>query len=299
MVQLIRTRDGRDLAVEAFGNPHGRPVFMLHGTPGSRLGPAPRAAVLYRLGVRLITFDRPGYGDSDRLPGRRVAAAAADVEAVADALGIDEFAVVGRSGGAPHALACAALLPNRAVRTAALVGLAPRNAPGLNWFDGMTESNVREYINAAAGHRQLTAALEFRTLAIRSDPDASVADMHRGLPAADREIVSDVGIRSMLVRNFAEGLSSSADGWVDDVMAFSHDWGFRPEDIAGPVLLWHGEKDIFAPVQHTRWLAERIPRAELVVERGAAHFAALRVLTKVLSWATRPASGGDEAQRTG
>ncbi|MER5461849.1 MULTISPECIES: alpha/beta hydrolase [unclassified Streptomyces] len=286
MGQLIRTRDGRDLAVEQRGNPRGRPVFLLHGTPGSRLGPAPRSAVLYRLGVHLITFDRPGYGASDRLPGRRVAHVAADVEAIADELGFGEFAVVGRSGGAPHALACAALIPERAVRTAALVGLAPRDAQGLDWFEGMTESNVREYVNAAAGHHQLTAALEFRTVTIRADPTGSVADMRRGLPESDREIVADAGIRAMLVRNFAEGLRSSADGWIDDVMAFSTDWEFRPEDISAPVLLWHGEDDVFAPVQHTRWLAERIPGAQLVVERGAAHFAALRVLTRVLSWAT-------------
>lgn len=151
----------------------------------------------------------------------------------------------------------------------------------------MTEGNVREYVNAAAGHRQLTAALEFRSVAIRSDPAASVADMHRDLSDSDRGIVSDTGIRAMLVRNFAEGLRSSADGWVDDVMAFASDWEFRPEDISAPVLLWHGEDDVFAPAAHTRWLAERIPRAELVVERGAAHFGALRVLTRVLIWATR------------
>lgn len=287
MGQLIRTRDGRTLAVERHGNPHGRPVFLLHGTPGSRLGPAPRSAVLYRLGVHLITFDRPGYGASDRLPGRRVAHAAADVETIADELGITEFAVVGRSGGAPHALACAALLPERTVRTAALVGLAPRDAQGLDWFEGMTESNVREYINAAAGHRQLSAALEFRTVTIRADPMASVAAMRRGLPESDREIVADAGIRAMLVRNFAEGLRSSAGGWIDDVMSFSTDWEFRPEDIRAKVLLWHGEDDVFAPVQHTRWLAERIPGASLVIERGAAHFGALRVLTQVLNWATR------------
>lgn len=284
--QLIRTRDGRNLAVEHHGNPRGRPVFLLHGTPGSRLGPAPRSAVLYRLGVRLITFDRPGYGASDRLPGRRVASVVADVETIADELGIGEFAVVGRSGGAPHALACAALLPERTVRTASLVGLAPRDAQGLDWFAGMTESNVREYINAAAGHHHVTAALTFRAVAIRADPTGSVAEMRQGLPESDREIVADAGIRAMLVRNFAEGLRSSAGGWIDDVMAFSTDWEFRPEDISGPVLLWHGEDDVFAPVQHTRWLAERIPRAQLVVERGAAHFGALRVLTRILSWAT-------------
>lgn len=284
--QLIRTRDGRNLAVEHHGNPRGRPVFLLHGTPGSRLGPAPRSAVLYRLGVRLITFDRPGYGASDRLPGRRVASVVADVETIADELGISEFAVVGRSGGAPHALACAALLPERTVRTASLVGLAPRDAQGLDWFEGMTESNVREYINAAAGHHHVTAALTFRAVAIRADPTGSVAEMRQGLPESDREIVADAGIRAMLVRNFAEGLRSSAGGWIDDVMAFSTDWEFRPEDISGPVLLWHGEDDVFAPVQHTRWLAERIPGAQLVVERGAAHFGALRVLTRILSWAT-------------
>ncbi|WP_327247580.1 alpha/beta fold hydrolase [Streptomyces sp. NBC_01320] len=286
MEQLIHTEDGRALAVEHYGNPHGSPVFLLHGTPGSRLGPAPRSSVLYRLGIHLITYDRPGYGASHRLPRRSVAHVAADVTAIADALGIGRFAVVGRSGGAPHALACAALLPERTARTAALVGLAPRDAQGLDWFDGMTESNVREYINAAAGHHQLTAALERRSASIRADPMGSVADMHRGLPDSDRGIVSDTGIRAMLVRNFAEGLRNSADGWVDDVMSFSKDWGFRPEDITSPVLLWHGEDDVFAPVQHTRWLAERIPGAELVVERGAAHFGALRVLTRVLSWAT-------------
>ncbi|WLQ46908.1 alpha/beta hydrolase [Streptomyces poriferorum] len=287
MEQLIRTEDGRDLAVESFGNPHGRPVFLLHGTPGSRLGPAPRGSVLYRLGIRLIAYDRPGYGASDRLPGRSVAHVAADVVTIADSLGIGEFAVVGRSGGAPHALACAALLRGRAARTAALVGLAPRDAQGLDWFEGMTESNVREYINAAAGRGRLTAALERRSASIRADPMGSVVDMHRGLSASDRGIVSDTGIRAMLVRNFAEGLRSSADGWVDDVMSFSSDWGFRPEDIASPVLLWHGEDDVFAPAQHTRWLGERIPGAETVVERGAAHFGALRVLTRVLGWVTR------------
>ncbi|MFD3655026.1 alpha/beta fold hydrolase [Streptomyces sp. NPDC058620] len=284
MKQLIRTEDGRQLAVEHYGKPHGRPVFLLHGTPGSRLGPAPRGSVLYRLGVHLIAYDRPGYGDSDRLPGRPVAHVADDVAAIADALGIERFGVVGRSGGAPHALACAALLPDRTARTAALVGLAPRDAHGLDWFDGMTESNVREYTNAAAGARQLTAALEFRSATIRADPAGMVAEMHSTLPASDRGIVADAGIRAMLTRNFAEGLRSSADGWVDDVMSFSTDWGFSPGDIASPVLLWHGEDDVFAPVSHTRWLAERIPGSELVVERGAAHFGALRVLTRVLGW---------------
>jgi pimeloyl-ACP methyl ester carboxylesterase len=285
MERIVCTGDGRRLAVEQRGDPVGRPVFLLHGTPGSRLGPAPRTSVLYRMGVRLITFDRPGYGDSDRDPGRRVSSVAADVADIADDLGLDRFAVVGRSGGAPHALACAALLPERTTRTGALVSLAPRDADGLDWFEGMTESNVREYVNAAIGRSRVTATLGRRSMSIVADPAASIAEMRSKLPESDRWIVADAGIQDMLERNFAEGLRDSADGWVDDVMALGTGWGFDLEGIHSPVLLWHGEDDIFAPVQHTLWLARTIPGAHAEVEPGAAHFGALRVMTRVLSWA--------------
>lgn len=285
MQRIVRIGDGRRVAVEQRGDPAGRPVFLLHGTPGSRLGPAPRTSVLYRMGVRLITFDRPGYGDSDRKPGRTVSAVAADVADIADALGIGRFAVVGRSGGAPHALACAALLPDRTTRTGALVSLAPRDAPGLDWFEGMTESNVREYVNAATGRHRVTTTLGRRSMSIVADPAASIVEMRSTLPEADRWIVADAGIQDMLERNFAEGLRDSADGWVDDVMALSTDWGFDLAGIGSPVLLWHGEDDIFAPVQHTLWLARNIPGASAEVEPGAAHFGALRVMTRILSWA--------------
>lgn len=285
MRRIVRTGDGRGLAVDQRGDPVGRPVFLLHGTPGSRLGPAPRTSVLYRMGVRLITYDRPGYGDSDRDPGRTVSSVAADVAEIADALGLDRFAVVGRSGGAPHALACAALLPDRTTRTGALVSLAPRDADGLDWFEGMTESNVREYVNAAIGRSRVTATLGRRSLSIVADPAASIAEMRGKLPESDRWIVADAGIQDMLERNFAEGLRDSADGWVDDVMAFSTAWGFDPARIGTPVLLWHGEDDIFAPAQHTLWLARTIPGAHVEIEPGAAHFGALRVMTRVLSWA--------------
>lgn len=285
MALTVCAKDGRRLSVEERGDPAGRPVFLLHGTPGSRLGPAPRPSVLYRMGVRLITFDRPGYGGSDRSVGRRVGAAAEDVRLIADALGIGRFGVVGRSGGAPHALACAALLPERTARTAALVGLAPPDAADLDWFAGMTEANVRAYLSAAAGRHRLTAALGRRSLTIRADPAATVAEMRGVLPESDRRIVADAGIQAMLERNFAEGLRRSADGWVDDVMAFSTGWGFDLSGIAAPVVLWHGEEDIFAPVEHTRWLGRTIPGALVEVEPGAAHFGALRVMTRFIGWA--------------
>ena len=151
MTQQVRDPDGRRLSVESLGNPEGKPVFLLHGTPGGRNGPRPRGIVLYRLGIRLISYDRPGYPGSDRDPERNVASAAENVRTIANYFGIDRFSVVGRSGGAPHALACAALLQDRVISVAALGSLAPydaydpRDADGLDWEAGMTDSNVRAY----------------------------------------------------------------------------------------------------------------------------------------------------------
>ncbi|MEV4107727.1 alpha/beta hydrolase [Nonomuraea sp. NPDC049695] len=287
MPRIVVAPDGRKLAVEERGKPDGTPVFLLHGTPGSRLGPSPRAQVLYRLGVRLITFDRPGYGLSDRMPNRTVASIAADVAAIADALEVDGFAVVGRSGGAPHALACAALLPERTRRAAALVSLAPHSAEGLDWFAGMAESNVFEYLVARAGPHLAATRLASLASQIRADPEGKVLSIAQEGGRADRRIVSDHGLRRMMVRNFTEALRHSADGWVDDVLAFSSDWGFDPAVIRVPTLVWHGENDVFAPVGHARWLGRRIPNATVCIQSGLAHLDALSVLPRVLPWLTR------------
>ncbi|WP_214416110.1 alpha/beta fold hydrolase [Sphaerisporangium fuscum] len=266
-------------------------MFLLHGTPGSRIGPCPRGSVLYRLGVRLITFDRPGYGRSDRLVGRTVAAAAADVEAIADALGLDRFSVVGRSGGGPHALACAALLPGRVTRVAVLVGLAPRAAEGLDWFGGMTPSNVKEYTVALAGRSRFADWLAPAAREIRTDPASLIAGLYAELPEDDRRMVANPGVRAMLLENYAEALRHSEDGWIDDAIAFCSPWGFELERITVPTLLWHGEKDRFSPIGHSRWLATRIPTATMKVEPDAAHFGALAVLPDVLPWLV----GGEQA----
>lgn len=270
------------------GNPDGHPVVYLHGTPGSRVGPFPRGRVLYELGVRLISFDRPGYGGSDRQPGRRVAHAARDVEAIADHLGLGTFAVVGRSGGGPHALACAALLPERVTRAGVLVSLAPWAAEGLDWFAGMAESNVREFTTAASEPELLTATLAQVADEIKADPASHVSTLAPEMPESDRRVVADTGIRHLLAKNFAEALRESAAGWIDDNLAFCTPWGFDLSDIHVPVLLWHGENDVFSPAAHARWLAGRIPGAELWIGSDAAHFGALEVVPDVLSWLIRP-----------
>lgn len=284
VITTVTVSDGRRLAVETWGASRGVPVFMLHGTPGSRRTPRPKHSVLYRQGIRLIGYDRPGYGDSDPLPGRDIAHAAADVAAIADHLGIGTFAVFGRSGGAPHALACAALLAYRVTRAAALVSIAPHDAEGLDWYGGMTDVNVADFRSAEAGHRVLAARLDAHAARIRDDPASQFPFDGGALPKVDQRVVADFSIRSMLVDSFAAAVKRSSLGWVDDTMAFTAPWGFRPDQVTCPVFLWHGDLDTFSPVAHTRWLADRIPRARLVIEEGVAHFGALNALPGILGW---------------
>jgi len=290
----VRAAGGRQLTTQTYGDPDGRPVFLLHGTPGSRLGPHPRSAVLHRLGVRLISFDRPGYGESDRVAGRRVADVATDVLTIADAYGLGKFAVVGRSGGGPHALACAALLPERITKAAVLVGLAPQGADGLDWFDGMAQSNVIEFTAAAHGYADIVAHTKAVADAVRANPASLIARLQTELPDSDRRVVADRGIRSMLVETYAEALRTSDYGWIDDALAFCSPWGFDPATVTVPVLIWHGASDVFSPASHARWLADRIPNAAVVVQAGAAHFGALDVLPDILRWlsACRPSDRG-------
>ena len=264
-------------------------MFLLHGTPGSRLGPLPRVRVLYELGVRLVTFDRPGYGGSDRLASRTVADVVPDVLAIADALELDKFAVIGRSGGGPHALACAALLPDRVTRAGVLVSLAPWAAEGLDWFAGMADSNAREYTTAANEPEVLTSRLVQVAARIRANPASHLATLSPEMPEVDRRIVADIGIRALLAENYAEALRESADGWIDDALAFCAPWGFDLADIKVPVLLWHGQNDVFSPAAHARWLADQIPSAIMSIRPDTAHFGAILVMPDVLSWLIRAA----------
>jgi pimeloyl-ACP methyl ester carboxylesterase len=280
----VRAAGGRRLTAQVLGDPDDTPIFVLHGTPGSRLGPHPRSPVLHRLGVRLISFDRPGYGESDRLEGRKVADVATDVLAIADHLDLGTFAVVGRSGGGPHALACAALLPERMTKAAVLVGLAPRGADGLDWYDGMAESNVLEYTAASNSYEGFAANTSATADAIRADPASLIASLQAELPDPDRRVVADRGIRSKLLETYAEAVRTSAFGWIDDVVAFCSPWGFDPSAVTIPVLLWHGANDVFSPASHARWLAAKIPSASVVVQADAAHFGAIDVLPDVLRW---------------
>jgi pimeloyl-ACP methyl ester carboxylesterase len=250
--------DGRRLRYDVAGA--GAPVFLLHGTPGSRLGPRPRDSVLYRLGVRLISYDRPGYGGSGRDPGRSVASCAADIAAIADDLGLGTFAVAGRSGGGPHAMAAAALLPARVTRAAV------------------------EFGNARTDELKLVESLRLRADRTRRSP-ASLLEALRGqITPPDRRVVRDVTFERLLLETYAEAMRPGPWGWIDDNLALNRDWGFRLSEIGQRVRLWHGADDNVVPASHTRWLAERIPRAEFEIQTETAHFGAMEILPDILSW---------------
>ncbi|MEV6332061.1 alpha/beta hydrolase [Streptomyces sp. NPDC051909] len=289
MTKAVRTDDGRVLVAEEWGDPAGSPVLLLHGTPGTRLGTALPGVAGQCPGVRFLSYDRPGYGDSTRRPDRRVADAARDAATVADAFGVERFAVVGRSGGAPHALACAAMLPGRVRAAAVLVGLAPPDAAGLEWHAGMTPFNVREY-GMARAHLDgrdpggLERDLADRAAVVRQDPERLIEDLRAELSPYDLPVVDDPRVRTVLLRTYREALRVSHHGWLDDCLAFVRPWGFDVSAVEIPVLLWHGLDDAFSPVAHTRWLAAHIPGAEPVLVPGAGHFAAQYALPEVLHW---------------
>jgi pimeloyl-ACP methyl ester carboxylesterase len=283
--------DGRTLAFCQWGEPAGAPVFSLHGTPGSRLGRHPDEGIYTRAGVRLITYDRAGYGRSTRRPGRRVADAAADVASIAAALGLERFAVTGGSGGAPHALACAALLPDRITRCASVVGPAPYGPDGLSgdaWFDGMVEGNVREFGWALEGEGPLRRELEpvARELieSVASDSEDPLGEDYK-LSPEDLEAIGRSGIRAMLATSVQEGIGETIDGIVDDDLAFTQPWGFDISGISVPASIWYGPHDTLVPATHGEWLSRTIPGAEVVVLDGG-HLAIYEQMPKLLSWLT-------------
>lgn len=277
--------DSRCLATDAFGDDHGVPVIFMHGMPGSRSGPYPRGVVLYRQGVRLIAYDRPGYGDSTRHEGRAVAAAAADVRAIADHLGIERFAVAGRSGGGPHALAVAAGLPDRVTAVAVLVGFAPLTPATTSDEGTMCDGNVRTFALTTDKPR-LREDLQKTARHTSDDPERFIDERIRdGLSLPDHRVIDNVVIRRQLRNSYAEALGGGdISGWEDDLCALNRDWGFPLAEVRAPTLLWHGADDRFSPAENAYRMAKQLPRSEVEVERDAGHFGAVEVLPRVLSW---------------
>jgi pimeloyl-ACP methyl ester carboxylesterase len=267
---LVRLPDGRELQVSEAGDREGFPVVVHHGTPASR-ALLPRWVDDARArGIRLISYNRPGYGGSTAQRGRTVADAAADVARVADELGCDRFASWGVSGGGPHVLACAALLPERVTAVATLASVAPFDAEGLDFLAGMGDDNITEFTAAAQEPERLDSLLtEWRPAMLGGDAESIIAAMRTILSPVDVRVLSDE-IGELMAAWATEALGLGIDGWRDDDLAFARPWGFRVEDIGVPVLLWQGAQDLMVPFSHGEWLATRIPGvdARLLPEEG-------------------------------
>ena len=261
-VPLVTTQDGRTLSVREGGDPGGLPVLVHNGTPASSLLYEPHLRDAEERGLRLVSYDRPGYGGSTRTEGRTIADCATDGAAVCDALGIDRFAVWGVSGGGPHALATAALLPERVTAIAALASVAPFKADGLDFFEGMGEQNVEDFkavLRSDDEHRETLERQRNELSAI--SPEQLVEAWATLLGPADLDVL-DGRIAAFILESTLEGIGRSLDGWFDDDLAITWPWGFDLGSIEAPALYWHGEQDKFVPFSHGLWLSERIPGVE-------------------------------------
>jgi pimeloyl-ACP methyl ester carboxylesterase len=281
MTRRVELKDGRTLEVHELGEPDGFPIVFHHGTPGS--------GTIYDRwatpGVRVIAYDRAGYGGSTRRPGRAVVDVVADITAVADELGLERFATWGLSGGGPHALACAAVCDERLTAAATLAGVGPWNADGLDWLAGMGEGNRREFDLVLAGEDALRPALEReRTEMLAAAPEQLRDAMAPHLsPTDSAALTSDLA--EYFHGNMTHGIGDSPDGWIDDNLAFVMPWGFELSAITRPVLVVQGGDDLMVPRQHGEWLAANVPGAESRIDDAHGHLTlAEHLVPEVHSW---------------
>jgi pimeloyl-ACP methyl ester carboxylesterase len=281
---IVQATGGRQLEALAAGPAEGLTVVLHNGTPAG-LMPAPAvAAAAAERGLRLVLYARPGYDGSTPDPGRRVRGAAADLAAVLDALGAGEFVTVGWSGGGPHALACAALLPGRCLAAASMAGAAPHHAEGLDWWHGMASENLAEFRAALAGPEALNGFLE---PAARELASITGADVAAGLgdlaSAADKAAVTGE-FADYLAASFRAAVAGGIAGWRDDDLAFVTDWGFTMADAAAgaPVAVWQGDQDMMVPWSHGQWLAAHIPGARAHLLPGEGHLTLVHAFGAIL-----------------
>jgi pimeloyl-ACP methyl ester carboxylesterase len=269
----VRASGGRTLDVLAFGPEDGLTLVFHTGTPSGLTGLGPMTGAVSARGLRTVLYARPGYGDSTPQPGRQVADAAADVAAILDALGIDEFVTAGWSGGGPHALACAALLPVGCLAAASIAGIAPSDSPGLDWLAGMGTENIEEFRAAEAGEAELTRYLDAARGMLGNVTAADLAESLGGLVSEADQAATTGDFAEYLAGSFRAAVSTGIAGWRDDDLAFARDWGISLEALghATPVAIWQGDQDRMVPSAHGDWLAANIPLARARRRPGDGH----------------------------
>lgn len=245
-------------------------VFWHHGTPNVGSPPEPLFEAANRLGIRWVSYDRPGYGGSSSRPGRDIGSAADCASAVADALGIEQFAVMGHSGGGSHALACGALLPGRVLAVVSAAGLAPFGSEDLDWFAGMAASGVASLRAAAEGRE---AKETYEASGVEYDPEFTPADL-----------AALAGEWAWLGGVAAAAMKGGPGGLIDDDLAYVNAWGCEPGQIVAPVLLLHGGADRVVPSSHSEWLSRHCASADLRLSPHDGHISVLNSAVSAMAW---------------
>lgn len=277
----IQLPDQRKLAYAEYGDQNGTPIMLFHGLPGSRLSWGLLPDNPFPPGLRLIAPDRPGYGNSDPKPHRSLLEWAHDINALAEALDISKFAVVGVSGGGPGALACAWQWPDRIIAAGVIASPAPTNAPGV--FTGMSRTN--RFFMHLAWYWPWLSSLNIRFLAsvIRRNPARYINTMKYKVHDVDKTLLKRHEIHNMLIRDFSEALRNSAQGMIDDMSAnHGQAWGFALNQIQPPVHFWICAHDKSAPPAMGRYLGDAVPHSKVTVIPNAGHLWILAHLHEVL-----------------
>jgi len=262
--------DGRDLGWLELGDASGMPLFVFHGTPGSRLHMTTADSPARAAGVRLVCPDRPGYGLSTFQPGRRLVDWPGDVGHLADHLGIDRFAVMGISGGGPHSAVCAALLGGRVTSAAIVSGVGPLADPAS--AEGMVRSNQVLTALSRRRSRALNVVFDLQAAAARRWPSRAIDFLTKQLPPADVAILSRPEVRAMFELDVARSSRTAGRAAAQDFELFAAEWGFDLGAIEVPVHIWQGDADVNVPPRHARLLHEAIPGSVLHEFPGEGHF---------------------------
>lgn len=263
---------GRTVDVFLGGDAAGFPLVMHHGTPSDSTTFSDWHDACLDRGLRLICVSRPGYASSTRLAGRDVAQAARDTADVLDRLAQSTFLTAGWSGGGPHALACAALLPDRCVGAATLAGVGPYGEQDLDFLAGMGPENVDEFQAALGAEDALRAWMRENGEAFRHVTGEAIAQAFGGLVAPiDKAVLTTGGYAEQMAAVMRRALEHGFDGWVDDDRAFARPWGFDVGGIQLPVTVWQGDLDLMVPFAHGRWLAQHLPHATAQMVAGHGH----------------------------
>lgn len=267
---MFELPDGRMIAYETWGKANGKPVLFCHGTGESRLARNPREKLTEEIGVRLITFDRPGVGGSSQNPGRSILDWADDVARLADFLKLGEFALAGHSGGGPHALGIAHRLGDRVSKISLASPFGPLNEPGAR--DLVVGRDLKALVELR--HRQglLRQGLHYELAAAERNIGAFLEDMARHAPSDAATLLDDPEMNEMFGEEMGAAFLQGEQAMLDDVNAF-FDWGFKPEDIRQPVSLFYGDADAMIAPEMPKKLGQRLPNCRVAVWPGAGHFA--------------------------